>query len=285
MADLNLQPQEVAGLWASIQDVIHPDYWNPSQWKPGDRIGRSLHDSMRDCSINLICKFLKQLTVGPIAHRNISAAHRIKFLTDLTDRRSAPVYPILSPNMPSSVDHKRWEIRQLFYSQGYRSAASVMLIRRLSQTDTPALEYSGETSHASPKGQPNSDHTRSDDNHQTADGVASRCTEDDGMQNRNTEAEEEDPFESIPTTTTGSVSSSICSQNLVDNEDQGSTDIAVNESFSETEFHSDAEEEHDIQVYRDPQTGRYFTSEYNPNEDPGLSMQLEIPGRRDTCDS
>lgn len=119
MADLNLQPEEVAGLRASIQDVIHPDYWNPSRWKPGNGIGYAIYDSMRDCSINLICKFLIQLTVGPITHWNISAAHRLKFLTDLTDRKSVPTFPATSPNIPSSMDHKQWEIRQLHYSLGY----------------------------------------------------------------------------------------------------------------------------------------------------------------------
>jgi hypothetical protein len=179
MGDLNLQPQEVAGMWASIQDVIHPDYWNPSQWKPGNRIGRTVHDAMRDCSINLICKFLTQLTVGPIAQRNISSAHRIKFLTDLSDRKSTPIYPMASPNMPSSGDNKCWEIRQLHYSQGYRTAVSVALIRRLSQPDPPApTKHGGGISQVSSKGQPYSDLTTdvtadcandtSDDNHQAA---------------------------------------------------------------------------------------------------------------------
>jgi hypothetical protein len=141
MEDLNLQPEEVAGLWASVQEVIHPDYWNPSQWKPGSRIGRSVHDAMRDCSINLICKFLTQLTVGPVAQRNISGTHRMKFLSDLSDRKATPVYPVASSNMPSAVDHKRWEIRSLHYSLGYRSAASVALICRLSGLDPADREF------------------------------------------------------------------------------------------------------------------------------------------------
>jgi hypothetical protein len=288
MGDLNLQPQEVAGLWANVQDVIHPDYWNPSQWKPGNRIERSVHDAMRDCSINLICKFLTQLTVGPVAHRNISAAHRIKFLTDLTDRRATPVYPTASPNMPSSADHKRWEIRQLHYTRGYRSAASVMLIRRLSQPDHPAPQYSGEIPHVSSNMVSDSDHTAdiavnrtndtSENNYQTADRIDNRTTEDHDRENRNMEPKK-DPFEPILNITTESASGSIPTQDLrVGNEDLGSTDIAVNESFSETVFDSDAEEEHDIPVYRDPLTGRYYTSEHDPNDDPGMSIQLEIPG-------
>jgi hypothetical protein len=59
---------------------------------------------------------------------------------------------------------------------------------------------------------------------------------------------------------------------------QDPNDITANASFVETEYGDDPEEENGITVYRDPQTGRYFTSEYDPDEDPGMSMELEIPG-------
>jgi len=159
MEDLNLQPEDVAGLWASVQDVVHPDYWNPSQWKPGNQIGRAVHDAMRDCSVNLICKFLTQLTVGPIAQRNISATNRMKFLSDLSNRKTAPVYPVDLPNMPSVADRKRWEIRPLHYSKRYRSAASIALIHRLSQYDSPDPELYLGPSHPPSKQQPHSDQT------------------------------------------------------------------------------------------------------------------------------
>jgi len=298
MEDLNLQPEDVAGLWASVQDVVHPDYWNPSQWKPGNRIGRAVHDAMRDCSVNLICKFLTQLTVGPIAQRNISATNRMKFLSDLSNRKTPPVYPVDSPNMPSVADRKRWEIRPLHYSKGYRSAASFVLIHRLSQYDSPDPELYLGPSHPPSKQQPHSDqttdmivditHTATQNNLQLAGSI------DNHDKDEYDKETEEDHFEVIPSLTMelSQLDEDYQNKKLYDSDSdnvhvsdnnntqnhQDPNDIAANSSFVATEYGDDLEEENGIPVYRDAQTGRYFTSEYDPNEDPGMSMELEIPG-------
>jgi len=301
LEDLNLQPEEVGGLWASVQEVVHPDYWNPSQWKPGSQMGRSVHDAMRDCSINLICKFLTQLTVGPVAQRNISGTHRLKFLYDLSDRKATPTYPVVSPNIPTAADYKCWEIRSLHYSLGYCSAASVALISQLRGLNSPKRESFLKAPHTSFKLQHHSDQITdatvdltksSQDDPQLADNIVNRNKEI-----HDKEIEGQDPIKGTPNVTTdlsqlennqNHKSRDYDSDNLHDidncnirnplgNEDKGLYNDMVEGSFAETEYDEESEE-NGTSVYRDPQTGQYFTSEYNPNEDPGVSIQLEIPG-------
>jgi len=298
---LNLQPEEVPGLWASVQEVVHPDYWNPSWWKQGSRIGRSVHDTMRDCSINLICKFLTQLTVGPVAQRNISGTHRLKFLYNLSDRKATPTYSVASPNIPTTVDHKRWQIRSLHYSLGYRSATSITLISQLRGLDSPECESFLKAPHTSFKLQHHSDQTTevtvdltksSQDDPQLADNVVNRNKEI-----HNEEIEGQDPIEGTPNVTTDlSQLENNQNQKLLDhdsdnlhdidngnirnplgNEDEGLYDDMVEGFFAETEYDEESEE-NGTSVHRGPRAGQCFTSESDPNEDPGVSIQLEITG-------
>jgi len=51
------------------------------------------------------------------------------------------------------------------------------------------------------------------------------------------------------------------------------------ESFGESFYESETEEHRGISVYRDSETEKYFLRpEFDPNQDPGPSLQLEIPG-------
>ena len=130
--DLHLQPDDVAGLWGNIQGFIDPNYWNPALWKVGSQYSRTYHDNLRDCSYDLVCKIITQLTVGLATQRNISPTHRMKFLSDTTPRnKTPPSFPLPSPDIPADQDQVRWEIQPPHFLQAYRTIASEALCVRL----------------------------------------------------------------------------------------------------------------------------------------------------------
>jgi hypothetical protein len=130
--DLHLQPDDITGLWGNIQGFINPNYWNPALWKAGSQYSRTYHDNLRDCSYDLVCKIIAQLTFGPATQHNISPSLRMKFLSDTTPReKTPPSFPLPSPDIPADHDQIRWDIQPPRFLQAYRTIASEALRARL----------------------------------------------------------------------------------------------------------------------------------------------------------
>jgi len=225
----------------------------------------------------------------------------MKFLSDLSDHEATPVYPVASPSMSSAVNCKRWEIHPLHYSLGYCSAALVALIRRLRGLNSPDhaaclgvfLTPSKLQHHCNQTTNSTVDPTNnaSQDDPHPAD---NRVNHEKKIHDN--DIKDEDPFEAVSNVTRAilqldgddqndklydsdgdnlHVFGNSDTQNPFSNEGKGPSDVTG--SSVQTVYDEDPEDD-GISVYRDPQTGRYFTSEYDPNEDPGMSIQLEIPG-------
>jgi hypothetical protein len=204
--------------------------------------------------------------------------------------------------MPSTLDRKRWEIRCRNYSKGYRSVACVALLDRLSSSDVSATEASNRmlSSLPSPPLQPHIvdfTNTAETDDHETQheDG---RKAEKEG---KDDDDEMEDDFESPQDRVELSQhlrSSEVASdklynsngENLLATEGRNDMEKPSGKKFRTASFDTDSDtsfvdsnyepeaEDQTIPVYRNYETGRYSTTEYDPNEDPGMSLELEIPG-------
>jgi len=276
--DLSLQPEDVAGLWVSIYEVVNPSNWNPTQGKPGNKIDHTILNTMRDCSLGLICKFITQLTVGPAAQCNISASHRIQFLSELTSCKEIPEYPIPSLNIPSAHDQKRWEVRPLHYPLSYRSVAYEALIHRLSHIESPAslrnllpppspqidVDLTESTKPDNIKGAADLDIMKPNPHEPESSqslAIDEQYDSDGDTLHVSGEKDSENPFG--------------CNESLGGESVTGVT----GESFGESFYESETEEHRGISVYRDSETEKYFCRpEFDPNQDPGPSLQLEIPG-------
>lgn len=80
----------------------------------------------------MVCKIITQLTVGPATQRNISPAHRMKFLSDSTPlNKTPPSFPLPSPDIPADQDQVRWEVQPPYFLQAYWTIASEALCARL----------------------------------------------------------------------------------------------------------------------------------------------------------
>jgi hypothetical protein len=143
-----LTPSEVAGLWASITNTIHPDYFNSVAWyKHGSKTNRTIHDHLRQASILLVAKFVDQVTTGPPNSRYINAITRYKYLSDMTScTLSNPQWPLPAPDMPISSDRTGWENRPLHYFPGYTSSGYFSVVVKL-RPPSPTLELQDATNH------------------------------------------------------------------------------------------------------------------------------------------
>jgi hypothetical protein len=182
--------------------------------------------------------------------------------------------------MPFTVDHKCWKIHPLHYSMRYHSAASIALIHRLSQLDSPDLESYLGLSHTTSKQQPCSDQNtdttvdiapvETQYNPQLASSFDNHDKEEHNKEENDKEEHdketEEDPFKVISSVTMkfSQLDEDYQNKKLYDSDSdnvhvsdnnntqnrQNPNDITA--SFIETEYGDNPEEEDGITVYRDP---------------------------------
>jgi hypothetical protein len=95
---INLQRHELAALWTPIYGVVHPGYWDPSQFRS---YGREHYDALRAGSHKIIRDLIEHLTFGGYqATMSVSVDARFRMLLGSSVKKIVnPTWPALNPDV------------------------------------------------------------------------------------------------------------------------------------------------------------------------------------------
>jgi hypothetical protein len=127
--EINLQIYEVAALWTPIYELVHPGYWDPSQFR---EYGREHYEGLRQSSHKILREMVEALTFGgSIASMNIAVDTRIRMLLSSSLKKiNNVIWPALNPDLPPESAIQTWGARPEMYPRGNKSKGLVKLLER-----------------------------------------------------------------------------------------------------------------------------------------------------------
>jgi hypothetical protein len=298
--DLALTPTDVAGLWASITNIVEPGYFNSTAWyKSGTKTPRYVYYRLRQASILLVCKFVNQLTTGPPHSRNISASARLKYLNDMTARGTTkPDWPTPPSDILTASDHTAWEKQPLHYFTGYNSSGFYEVQNRLVPCSPPSPNNHEEEQE--PNGVPRlsisstpmehaTKHTGSPDSDDVSESIphpafrlditSKKLPEGTGTCSRSQSPIGNTKAHNNTTDPTSNRDDSSCGDSDSEYDSDGDN-LQVQRSCSPEDdlFTNDEYGQQGIAYYIHPETGQVLPKPIvNYNKDMGPSIDLEIP--------